>query len=325
MKKIILILAFLTIGFNLNAQVVKLGADVIGGVGADGQDGTNGVDGATWLSGSGGPDSSDGKVGDFWFDTDPPNTVFEKMTSTLWQVRADLKGDDGAAGTTDHTALSNIGTNTHAQIDSHIADTSIHFQEDGGLLFRSVVTNGYTLALTDVNKIVTKNGSGDITVNVDVDANVDFEIGTVIFFESIGDGELIVNFMAGVTGTNAQTYPHDKSFSIIKLGADYWAAIDPPQDLKFKGELGSGLNIITSNPNGTFYNMASANSSETYVAGSPNSLAPGGYAKIKINTVNEPVVSGADEIEGATWVTGTDMYLVLVDNGSAIEYFYLRI
>ena len=29
----------------------------------------------------------------------------------------------------DHTAIQNIGTNTHAQIDSHIADTSIHFSD----------------------------------------------------------------------------------------------------------------------------------------------------------------------------------------------------
>jgi microcystin-dependent protein len=43
------------------------------------------------------------------------------------------------AGTTDHTALSNIGTNTHAQIDSHIADTGIH--GGGGVSDHTLLTN----------------------------------------------------------------------------------------------------------------------------------------------------------------------------------------
>lgn len=44
----------------------------------------------------------------------------------FWQLIAE-KGDEGPqgpAGTTDHLALTNIGTNSHVQIDSHIASTS---------------------------------------------------------------------------------------------------------------------------------------------------------------------------------------------------------
>ena len=44
-----------------------------------------------------------------------------------------------ASGVTDHTLLSNIGTNTHAQIDTHIGDATIHFTE--GSIDHTNITN----------------------------------------------------------------------------------------------------------------------------------------------------------------------------------------
>ena len=46
--------------------------------------------------------------------------------STDIQDIDDLKSGFGVS---DHTALSNIGTNSHTQIDSHLADTTLHFTE----------------------------------------------------------------------------------------------------------------------------------------------------------------------------------------------------
>jgi len=88
------------------------------------------------------------------------------------------------SGITDHTLLSNIGTNTHAQIDTHISDTTIHFSTLDGLsdvVFGSPITDE-VLTFNGTNWINQTPTTGVTTAYVDAKTVINwdraFQIGT---------------------------------------------------------------------------------------------------------------------------------------------------
>ncbi len=84
----------------------------------------------------------------------------------------------------------------------------------------------------------------------------------------------------------------------------------------------TGVTVDLSNPHGTMYNRASANSGTTYTA---TNLVIGGYAKCLINAATEPTVTGAIKIESPDFQPNTDMDLVIyTDDGTNVEYYFLE-
>jgi len=65
----------------------------------------------------------------------------------------------------DHTLISNIGTNSHAAIDTHIADTSIHYSQASISITASQVSDFNEAAQDAVGAILTDTSSVDLTYN----------------------------------------------------------------------------------------------------------------------------------------------------------------
>lgn len=93
------------------------------------------------------------------------------------------------------------------------------------LVINAQVGTAYTLALTDVGKLITLNNGSAIALTVPTNATVAFPIGTQIQLAQLGAGRVTVSG-TGVVGTPSLLFRAQYSMaSLIKYGTDNWLLV----------------------------------------------------------------------------------------------------
>lgn len=84
-------------------------------------------------------------------------------------------------------------------------------------------TSAYTLALTDLGRVVPVDSASAITVTVPTNASVAFPTGSVVYVYNLGAGAITLAGSAGVTlRGNSGTMAQYKEVSLRKRATDEW-------------------------------------------------------------------------------------------------------
>lgn len=144
----------------------------------------------------------------------PLANVFENLAQT---AQAAITSVDTAAqnGITTLTNDLNALDNTVAGLDNFFGPKFF--------LETTVRTANYTLALTDINKVVPMNGTS-LTLTIPTEAAVAFPVGTVVNVYNLNSTLVIIQGDAGVTLRNAGNLLQYNEVSLRKRDTNEWVA-----------------------------------------------------------------------------------------------------